>query len=244
MSLVTIGLIGLVVLITHGLEAITGFGCTVLALPFVVALIGVQKGVILLAIIAWLLALYIAIRHRGSINFREFGVIVACAGIGLPVGIYAFSEISAGALKKVLGAFIVIAAGVSLFRARKGSREGGTTLPIYHPLLVLGGAVHGAFASGGPFIVLYASKKLRDKAQFRATLCLLWATLNTLLMITYAGKGLLDGEILGLVLAMMPFLVAGIIVGERVHGHVNEDMFRKVVFWVLLCVGVIMVLMN
>lgn len=244
MSPVMIGLLGLVVFITHGLEAITGFGCTVLALPFVVALIGVQKGVILLAIVAWLLALYIAIRHRRWINFREFGVIVACAGIGLPAGIYAFSELPVNALKRALGVFIVIAAGVSLFRARKGAREGGTDLPIYHPLLVLGGAVHGAFASGGPLVVLYAARKLRDKGQFRATLCLLWATLNTVLLLTYARKGLLTAETTGMVLAMMPFLVAGVFVGERVHGHVNEGLFRKVVFSVLLCVGVIMVLMG
>lgn len=243
MSPVTIGLLGLVVFITHGLEAITGFGCTVLALPFVVALVGVQKGVILLAIIAWLLALYIAIKYRRSIHLREFGVIALCAGIGLPVGIYAFSHVSAGLLKKALGVFIVVAAGVSLFRARRGAKPGGTDLPIYHPLLVLGGAVHGAFASGGPLVVLYAAKKLRDKGQFRATLCLLWATLNTVLMATYAGKGLLDGEMMGLVAGMMPFLVAGVVVGEKVHGHVDEALFRKVVFSVLLCVGVIMILM-
>lgn len=244
MSPVTIGLLGFVVFVTHGLEAITGFGCTVLALPFVVALIGVQKGVILLAIIAWLLAMYIAIKYRRSINFREFGIIVSCVGIGLPVGIYAFSELPAGVLKRALGAFIVIAAATSLLRSRAGRRDGGAVSPIYHSLLVVGGAIHGAFASGGPFVVLYATRKLPDKGQFRATLCLLWATLNTVLVATYVHSGLLGLETMGLVGSMMPFLVAGVIAGERVHGHVNEDLFKKVVFSVLLCVGVTMVLMG
>ncbi|MCC6353588.1 MAG: sulfite exporter TauE/SafE family protein [Verrucomicrobiae bacterium] len=244
MSPLTIGLLGLVVCITHGLEAITGFGCTVLALPFVVALIGVQRGVILLAVLAWLLAGYIAIRHRSQINLREFLIIVALAGIGLPFGIYAFAELPVGALKKALGVFIVVAACASLFRMWKGVREGSSRLPIYHPLLVLGGAVHGAFASGGPLVVLYAAQKLRDKGQFRATLCLLWVTLNSILMVTYWRRGMLAGETVGMVGCMLPFLVLGVVVGERVHGHVNEGLFKRVVFSVLLCVGVIMVLMG
>lgn len=243
MSPAVIGLLGLVIFITHGLEAITGFGCTVLALPFVVALIGVQKGVILLAIVAWLLAIYIAVKYWRSIRFKEFAVIVACAGAGLPIGIYAFTELPADVLKRALGVFIVIAALTSLLRGGAGTRVGKPS-PLHHLLLVVGGAVHGAFASGGPFVVLYAAKKPWDKGQFRATLCLLWATLNTALMVSYASKGFLGGETMAMVAGMVPFLVAGVFVGERVHVHVDEGLFRRVVFSVLLCVGLVMVFMR
>lgn len=242
MNPVLLGLLGFIIFVTHGLEAITGFGCTVLALPFVVALVGVQKGVILLSVVAWLLALYITVKYRRSIRFGEFGVILACTAIGMPIGIYAFSELPAPVLKMALGAFIVIAALTGLLRGPVP--VGGAVSPVYHLLLVAGGAVHGAFASGGPFVVLYATRRLPDKGQFRATLCLLWATLNTALMVSYATRGLLGGEMMGLVAGMLPFLAGGVIVGERVHGHVNEALFRKVVFSVLLCVGVVMVLMH
>ena len=40
---------------------------------------------------------------------------------------------------------------------------------------------------------------------------------------------------------MLPFLLAGIVVGERVHDRVDDLLFRKVVFWVLLACGVFMV---
>ena len=38
-------LLGWVVLITHFLEGITGFGCTVLALPFAILLVGTKQAV-------------------------------------------------------------------------------------------------------------------------------------------------------------------------------------------------------
>ncbi len=43
--MIPILLSGLTVFVTHALEAVTGFGCTVLALPFVTALIGVKSAV-------------------------------------------------------------------------------------------------------------------------------------------------------------------------------------------------------
>ncbi len=39
----TLVLSGLVVFVTHALEAVTGFGCSVLAMPFVSALLGGVK---------------------------------------------------------------------------------------------------------------------------------------------------------------------------------------------------------
>ena len=69
-------LLGLVVLITHCLEGITGFGCTVLALPFIAMLLGVKTAVPVLVVLAWVLAGYIIIKSWKDINWKEFGFIV------------------------------------------------------------------------------------------------------------------------------------------------------------------------
>ena len=57
MEIYIILLFGMVVLITHFLEGITGFGCTVLALPFCIMLVGIKAAVPVLVILAWILAL-------------------------------------------------------------------------------------------------------------------------------------------------------------------------------------------
>ena len=48
-----------------------------------------------------------------------------------------------------------------------------------------------------------------------------------------------SGEALA-VLLMMPFLLIGIVLGERVHDRVDGELFRRIVFWVLLVCGVFM----
>ena len=112
----TLILAGLVVFVTHGLEAITGFGCTVLALPFVTLLLGIGEAKFLLAILAWALALYMAISKRKRIVWKQYGIILLFVGLGLPIGMYAFATLPKAFLVKLLGIFIIISAALQLWR--------------------------------------------------------------------------------------------------------------------------------
>jgi len=255
MSPLVFTLVGLTVLITHALEAITGFGCTVLALPFVTALVGVKTGVPILASLAWILALYIVITKWKFINFKEFAIIILFVGIGLPFGILAFKNLDSRLLKKILALFITLSAAWQIYRRFKRPNKNNPNCPAaperamsaspwgrlpYYLLLILGGMVHGAFASGGPLVVLYASKTLTDKGSFRATLCLLWTSLNTILLVNYLRSGVFTAPIISGTAGMLPFLVAGIIVGEKIHSKVDGDLFGKLIFLVLFATGLFM----
>ena len=233
---------GCVVFLTHAIEAVTGFGCTVLALPFVTALLGTKTGVVVLAVLAWLLAAYMVVTKRRHLNLKEYGIIVLFVGFGLPVGMYLFKTLDAALMKKILAVFILLVSAYQLGRGFFTSRKGPAfSSPVpYYALLVLGGIVHGAFASGGPLVVVYAARALKDKGEFRATLCLLWTTLNTVLLISFALNGLLNAETLGIIGLMLPFLGAGIYAGEKVHDKVNAEVFTKVVFGVLFASGLVM----
>lgn len=251
-------LTGLVVFVTHGLEALTGFGCTVLALPFVTLLLGISEAKFLLTILAWALAIYIAASKFRKIVWRQYGIIVLYVGLGLPIGMYAFATLPRALLVRLLGAFITVSAAAQLWKlalaplfARRraalrpgaaGSAAGGGRIPRpYYVLLFLGGIVHGAFASGGPLVVLYAAKALPDKGNFRATLTLLWATLNTVLIIGFASSGMFTPERWLLLAEMTPFLVAGIVAGEVAHNRVEGTIFGRIVFALLFVTGVFMV---
>jgi uncharacterized membrane protein YfcA len=239
----TILLAGLVVLVTHALEAITGFGCTVLALPFVTALFGLKTGVMVLTVLAWILAVYIAVTKRRDIEWKAFGVIIAFVLAGLPIGMYLFRAVDPAPLRKLLAGFIILASSIQLL-AHFAPRlvTGRLPRPLGFLLLFLGGVVHGMFSSGGPLVVLYASKALPDKGKFRATLCLLWATLNTILIATYIATSAITAETATRTGLMLPFLAAGIVVGEWAHRRVKPGIFKLIVFSMLLVTGIIMIL--
>ncbi|MEN6363656.1 MAG: sulfite exporter TauE/SafE family protein [Rectinema sp.] len=237
----TILLAGLVVFVTHALEAVTGFGCTVLALPFITALFGLKEGVMTLTVLAWLLAIYIALTNRKSIDWKQFSIIAGFVLLGLPVGMYLFGSVEIGYLKKVLAVFIIVASGIQLLAiAFPGKTSRTLPKPLAYALLLLGGTVHGMFSSGGPFIVLYASKALPEKGKFRATLCLLWATLNSIIIGGYIVNSSITKETAIRTGAMLPFLVAGIFAGEFIHKKVAPDIFKILVFSMLFVTGIVM----
>lgn len=238
-------LAGIVITITHALEAVTGFGCTVLSLPFVTALLGMNEGVVLLTVLGWLIALYFVVINWSKIDWRQYLIITVIAGLGLPLGRSLSHSLPIPTLKVILACFIIFAATLQFIRATRPAAEGGRKLPLpaLASFLFLGGIVHGVFSSGGPLIVLYATRTLPDKGKFRATLCLLWTTLNPMIMLDFARQGRFDAVFATRLGLMLPFLVVGIILGDIIHNRVNPVLFRKTVFMALLAVGVVMLVM-
>lgn len=109
-------LVGAIVLVTHGLESITGFGCTVLALPFIAMVLGIRTAVPLLVVLAWFLAGYIVIRSRRAIQGRVFLFILLHAAIGLPLGIWLFDYLPEKSLKLFLSLVMISVGGQGLAR--------------------------------------------------------------------------------------------------------------------------------
>ena len=243
-------LVGLIVFVTHAIEGITGFGCTVLAMPFIVLLLGIHVAKPVLAVLAWLLAGYIVAVSWKKIVWKEFYFIVLFVGLGLPVGMVIYKYLNEDALKGLLS-LVMIAVGIHGFvktwrSHRRNSTPGRTPEPFcpvpknlfMRTILFLGGIVHGMFATGGPFVVIYASKAIPDKSLFRVSICLLWLTLNTVLIFGFTFiDNVWTPDMTGILLLTLPFLVAGMLFGDFLHHRVNEYAFRLIVYALLLGTG-------
>ena len=112
-------------------------------------------------------------------------------------------------------------------------------------LLFCGGMIQGAFGSGGPFIVIYAAKALPEKSLFRVTLSLLWLATNSARLALWIVQGTVwNRETLTLTLAALPFMVAGVLIGDFLHRRVDEFRFRFFVYLVLCVAGAVMLGVN
>lgn len=241
-------LIGLIVFCTNFQEGITGFGCTALALPFVTLILGdLELAKHVLVPIAWSIALFIVIVSRKQIIWREYGRIVLIAFIGLPVGIYISKNLPKDQLQLLLAVFMLLIGIHGL--ARQASRSAkirpaqGAKRMLLSGLIPLGGLMQGAFGSGGPLVVVYATRTLMDKSIFRATLCLVWITLNTVLISSWVlDRSMADLNLraLRIIAVCVPFTVAGILLGNVAHNRVNEVTFRRVVYTVLMASGLVL----
>lgn len=237
----TVFLFGIVVLITHFLEGITGFGCTVLALPFCVMLVGVKTAVPVLTVLSLILSSYIVIIDHKNIVWKAYLKIISFVGLGLPIGMLLFSFLPEAVLKKILGVFMILVAARGIyfaFNEQAKVKEIGNRMLNF--ILFLGGIIHGAFSAGGPFVIIYATQALKNKGNFRATLSTLWVTLNSIIIIKIALSGAFTPVVMKFFGWSVPFLLVGMLLGNWAHKRIEDRFFIRVVFMVLLVAGFFM----
>ncbi len=234
-------------------EAVAGFGGTVLAVS-----LGATRWPIALVLAVFLplnllLSSYLALRHRRAVAGVELARrIVPAMAVGMAGGTALALVVAADRAK--LGFAILVIAVALRELARLNSRgrvaeppgagpaTDGVPLrpPIATAVLVAAGVIHGWFATGGPLVVAVAARMFPAKATLRATLAVLWFTLNLVVLGRLVAHGDLTTTTLAYSAAILPALAAALAAGEWVHHRVSERGFRWLVAGLLLVTGAVL----
>ena len=228
--LVVLGIVALVAFCTEGA---IGFGATVIAASIGAQLVPLDELLPAFVPVNMALSAYLLATGARSIAWRLLVVEIAPAvAVGTVCGLVLFHLPAKGMLALAFGAFV---AGLALLQlARPATRP--LAWPWRYLLLVVGGVAHGLFGTGGPMIVYVARRRVDDKRAFRATLSLLWLTLNCALLVNFWSADLYTQATLdrGIVIALA--VVPGLWIGERIHRALDAARFERVV-WILLLVA-------
>ena len=104
--------------------------------------------------------------------------------------------------------------------------------------------MQGMFVSGGSFLVIYATSRIKDKQVFRATVNAVWAVLNTVLIISYILDGMLSSEVLNLsAICIVPTLLA-IWGANAAAKRINQKLFLQITYLVLIASGAVLLITN
>ncbi len=230
-------LLGLFILFAYTAEAMSGFGSIVIALSLGALFFPIDFLLPLLVPLNICMTGYMAWRHRAHIDRTLLGQLVLPFMLaGLIVGTLLQPHLG-GEVTKLLFALLI-----TWFAARELLRMRGTLRPPAHPtwlsrgIITGAGVTHGLFASGGPLLVYGLAGTDVDKSRLRATLIVVWFTLNSLLTTLFLVQGRLQPVLLPL-LAYLPLIPLGIWAGEKLHHRVDENGFRRVVYWLLVGAG-------
>lgn len=234
-------LAGLTVFFTFTLEGISGFGSTVMALPFLSMLLGVEKTVPLLSALSIVLSLFILSCSWRSVNVKEYLFIVLHVGLGIPAGLILMDHLPQKSVLFFLIVFMFFS-GIRGLLELRNSPQGKSPecrKTVWDRVILWGGGlIQGMFSSGGPVIIIYAAKALCDKSSFRATLTLLWLTANTVIVTKLSLiNGIWTPDFIKILLSSLPFITAGMLLGNKLHGKVNQHYFKILVYAVLLFAG-------
>jgi uncharacterized membrane protein YfcA len=235
-------LLAAVVCFAFAAETALGFGAMVLSLALGAQLVPLDALLPMVLPLNVALSGYLVSRTWRDIDRRFlFRRLFTAVLAGVPLGIVAFAQLPRPMLVRAFGGFVVALAVIELVRVWRRADAQSLPRPLRIVLLVLGGAIHGAFATGGPLIVYVASRELPDKGAFRATLSALWAVAGVAVAASLAVSGKVTRVSLsGSALLVVP-CVLGLIIGEAVHRRVDGARLRIAVFVMLLVAGVLLV---
>ena len=249
----------IVVLLSNIMQTITGFAGTVLAMPFSIILIGGEEARLILNILGIAASIGVVILNRKSINWKEMLKICVFMAIGMAVGfvIIHFANVSKQILYFILAGFVllftIIGIYTTFFKKEKPVEEGAVdkyaTLKevALCCILLVAGVVHGMFVCGGPLLIIYATKKLKDRDEFRATLSMVWIVLNTVNLVRDIIAGAFTADNVGhlmIVLAIsLAVLLGAIIVGNLVAKKLNKKAFMLITY-VLMTISAVSLILN
>lgn len=248
-----------VVALAFTVETALGFGATVVTVALGAMLVPIGQVLPAFVPLNMVLSAWLALRGREHVAWPLLGKrVLPWMGLGLPLGLLGASRVDEALLVRVFGVFVVALSAVELSRMRRAAQlaaapsgsepprpeRGRASSRLDDVLLVLGGLVHGAFATGGPMVVYVTGRALVEKERFRATLAVLWLTLNTVLVGTWLARGSLGVESLRRSGGLAVGLALGMLAGEWAHSRVPVRAFRVGVYVMLAVAGVLLTLRS
>ncbi|MDD2956154.1 MAG: sulfite exporter TauE/SafE family protein [Oscillospiraceae bacterium] len=224
----------LVLFLANIIQAITGFAGTLLAMPFSIRLLGVDEAKALLNLFTLLACLGVAVQGWRYIRWKELGRILLGMAVGMAAGMWMFQTLPLPFLLRGYGVLIVAVALKNMLR------PGRARLPGWALWLVLlaAGVIHGMFVSGGALLVVYATLRLEEKDEFRATMASVWVVLNSVLAVSFGASGAYTpGTLWRLAVGMIPLGLA-LWAGARLYTRIDQVKFARLNNFLLLISGV------
>lgn len=243
-SFITVGLMQVAGFFIQGC---TGFGCTVIAAPVTTGFLGIKEGVPYGTLITLPFMYYLGIKAIKEVSWKDLAKILILCAPGILVGNYLFATISPIVAKIAIGAMICFIATMNINKyiiqslvLKKEVKEEVDTLGkkvFRYGCLILGGVVHGAFNIGGPLITVYTVSAVEDKEKFRNTMTWVWLLLNTVNAMNQYRAGAITPHLLSALAVGVPLAGIGFYFGMRFLKKINREQFLRIVYVVLLFIG-------
>jgi uncharacterized membrane protein YfcA len=229
----------MILAIAEAVYVLLGFGAGLIAVGTMALLLPELKDAVVLLLLVNLPAeIYVVGSSWRQISWRGVLVIFVGVALGIPLGTSWLQWGDASFLLILLGVFLVAVGAVFLFI--KDTRRRQKPRWIAGPVGLISGVLTGLFGTGGPPLILYYQLQGVDKAAFRGNLMAIFLLMTTVRVPSYAAFGLITAPRMWSALAVLPAVILGAVIGNRIHLRIEESTFRRLVSAALLVIGLLL----
>ena len=215
-----------------------GFGSTVIALPLLAQFFALKFAVPLLMLLDLAAFLLLGARAHKRIQYAEIGWLVPFIAVGMAAGLVLLIEVAEQKLIALLGLFLLLYASYSLLRRGPA--------PVLSrawcaPIGLVGGAFSALFGTGGVLFAIYNAGRIRDKDALRATNAAMIMLSSLARVVLFGVAGLLTQDaLIATALLLLPAMLGGAWLGNRLHAAVPAVAVVKAVYALLVIAGLLL----
>lgn len=217
------------------IQSLTGFGSALIAMPFLIALLGpdvARPAFILLGQTAGLMFM-IEYRHDWQIADIKFTLLGAL--LGIPVGMQVVNSMTEETFMLVLGIIIITYSTYALsgFKLPKLRSGWGSFFGFFS------GILHSAYNVGGPPLVMYHSAQEDWQARrFKGNTQTVFFVMGFFIIFEHFRLGNITPIVLQNYVLMAVTMLIALFLGLRFEKFIQQDVFRKIVMVLLIFIGI------
>jgi len=232
----------LIVLLGYTIFGATGFGSSIISVPGLAHFFPLTFTVPLVTTTDAFAALTTAFRLRRYVAWREVGRLLPAMLIGIGIGATLLLNLPPGPSLLALGLFAASYGGYVL----SGAHRLRTAPPwLAWPIGVVGGIFSSLFGTGGPVYIVYLSARIPDKSSLRATSAIIVAVSVWIRVGLFIATGLLlNAPLLALVAALLPVMVLGLWLGNRLHHALSGSGVLRLIATLLVGNGIALIVRS
>ena len=232
----TLALAALIVAGAYVIFGLTGFGSTVVAVPLLALILPLKFAVPTMMLLDLAATLALGARLRKGIRVDEVAWLVPFILAGMALGLTLLIKVAEESLLLGLGAFVLLYAAYGLIRRGVPVALGRLWSA---PVGLAGGALSALFGTGGVLFAMYFTGRIRDKNELRATNASMIMFSALVRVALFAATGLLTQPgLLACVALLVPAMLGGFYLGNRLHAVIPAASVVYSVYAVLVVAGV------
>jgi uncharacterized protein len=218
-----------------------GFGFGLVAVPLLSLVLPVKVAVAIQLPFSVLLVVINSYRYGKAIKWHKLKPLFMGSAVAIPVGVYSLNFVSDTLMKRALAVFIIL---VVLFeRWRRGQGGIGKFAKTGSGGMLLGmisGWFTGAYTTGGPPAVIYATARFPEPRNAKGAMGLYFLATDVLIVLLFVMTGLLTLELLFQSLRFTPAVLVGFIAGSYFFQNITKHTYMLGVHLLLVMAAIML----
>lgn len=229
----------LIVFFASILQAATGFGFAIMSIPFYLLILEPHDAIQLNILLSFIICLIVSYRIRHRIDKGILIRLIKGSLIGALPGIALFTFLDEQPLKIFISIIILISAALLITKIKL--KESKTKQLIAG---AFSGLLNTSTGMGGPPLMIYFLGAKTDKAIIHAATNAYFVFIAIISFLLQIIVHPVSKSVWTAALWSIPFLLAGMFLGQWLFAKINQQLFLKIIYLLLIVSGLYMLLSN